>query len=197
MSCNTYGSFAGETFITMANNSTKMIKNLVKGDSVLTLNNPYNNKTTTYANVICLIQIYSDKEFNLITFKKYNDLKIGPWHPIIYNDHWEYPSHITSNVTSEKHNCIYNVILDNGHTILVNNIWAITLGHEYKVGIIAHHYYGSKRIVNDLKNISGCDDGFIQLNTKQFIRDIISNDVIAIKNVHPLYEQPLSFDTPL
>ena len=41
---------------------------------------------------------------------------------------------------------VYNVVLSNGHTLNVNGYWAITLGHEYKLGILAHNYFGSKKI---------------------------------------------------
>ena len=55
-------------------------------------------------------------------------------------------------------NAVYNVVLTNGHSITANGYWAITLGHEYTVGILSHNYFGSKIIRILLVNQDGVLD---------------------------------------
>lgn len=58
---------------------------------------------------------------------------------------------------------VYNLVLDSNHIVNVNGIDAICLGHNYQEGILKHEYYGSQKIIDDLKKISGWDNGMIEI----------------------------------
>ena len=67
--------------------------------------------------------------------------------------------------------CFYNLVLDSGHVVFINNIKCCTLGHNLQGDIIEHNYYGSNAIINDLKTYNGWVKGLINLKDSQFIRD--------------------------
>ena len=71
-------------------------------------------------------------------------------------------------------------ILSNSHTINVSGYWAITLGHDYKVGILAHNYFGSKKIIEDLMHKPGWNDGHVIINDNQFVRDHIDGEIVGL-----------------
>ena len=50
-------------------------------------------------------------------------------------------------------NCdaVYNLILDGGHTIKINQYHCVTLGHGFKEDKLAHPYFGTELVLNDLK----------------------------------------------
>ena len=45
---------------------------------------------------------------------------------------------------------IYNFVLDQGHTVLVNGVECVTLGHKFRDDIVRHSYYGTDRVIHDL-----------------------------------------------
>ena len=51
--------------------------------------------------------------------------------------------------------CVYNVVLDRCHILLVNGIECITWGHDLTAEGVRHPYYGSAAIINDLKQMRG------------------------------------------
>ena len=44
---------------------------------------------------------------------------------------------------------------DEGHTIWINDVECVTLGHGLQDDIVRHSYYGSKRVVEDLRMLDG------------------------------------------
>ena len=172
--------FAGECSVFMTNGLNKKIKDLVKGDMIRSLSNPYDsNSSIVDTKVVCLLKtiILGDKT-DLVTFD--NGLKITPWHPIIYNGEWIYPSQVKQ---AKLQHCyiVYNIVLEEFHTFMVNGVWSITLGHGYNLGILQHGYYGTIAIINDLMKIPGWDTGDIIIDTTCIIRNKTSGEVTSIK----------------
>ena len=60
----------------------------------------------------------------------------------------------------------YNLILKNGHSVKINGIEAITLGHMQKDKIAFHPYFGTNKVLNALKNYKGFKDGKIKIEKK-------------------------------
>ena len=172
--------FAGECSVFMANGSNKKIQDLVKGDMVRSLTNPYDSTSSIVdSKVVCILKtiILGDKT-DLVTFD--TGLKITPWHPMIYNGEWIYPSQIKQ-AKLEDCNIVYTVVLDKLHTFMVNSVWCITLGHGYNIGILKHGYYGTIAVINDLMKIPGWDNGDIIIDTSCIIRSETSGEVTLIK----------------
>tara|TARA_A100001388_G_scaffold277147_1_gene267059 strand:+ start:881 stop:3277 length:2397 start_codon:yes stop_codon:yes gene_type:complete len=173
--------FAGECTVFMANGFNKKIKDLVKGDMICSLSNPYDSKSSIVdTKVVCVLKtfILGDKT-HLVTFD--NGLKITPWHPMIYNGEWIYPSHV-KDAKFEDCGIVYTIVLDGFHTFMVNNVWCITLGHGYNVGILQNKYYGTTAVINDLMKMPGWDTGDIIIDSSCIIRSGTSGEVTSIKS---------------
>ena len=172
------GCFMSDTQVLMSNNSMKSIISLVPGDEVYTLSNPYNaTGQIETAKVVALVKI------NCSTAKKnishIGKLGVTPWHPIIYNNEWVYPNYV-GNLKNINCDAVYNVVLTNGHSINLHGYWAITLGHEYKIGILSHNYFGSKKIIHDLMQIPGWNNGRVVISDNQFIHHHMNRDIIGL-----------------
>lgn len=168
--------FAGECTVSMMNGTVKMIKNLKAGDSVCALSNPYNSEDPVVeTKIVCILQtnIISGKT-DIVTFD--NGLKITPWHPMIYNGEWVYPSSIKESVV-ESCDAVYTIVVDGFHTCMINRSWCITLGHGYNMGILKHSYYGTNAVINDLKKLPGWDEGRVVIDNNSIVRDLVTGMV--------------------
>ena len=176
------GCFTGDSVILLANGDKKLVKDLVKGDRVMTLKDPYGLKHgLSSANVVCILKTITTGNVKLVTTPK--GLKITPWHPIIAHGIWTYPSNIfESNI--ESCNEIYTIMLDNYHTFNLNGSWVIGIGHNYKLGILNHEYFGTNDIITDLMNMPSWDTGIVTINTSQYTRDYATNNIIGIRSTH-------------
>jgi hypothetical protein len=162
----------------LANGNFKLVKHLKKGDKVLSLADPYDIKSgLKEAKIVCILKILTNGSVNMVSTNK--GLKITPWHPIITHGVWMFPGNAFE---SKKENCdeIYSILLDNYFTFNLNGYWVIGIGHSYTLGILAHNYFGSEKIVNDLANDSGWINGIVTIKSSQFVRDYISHNIIGI-----------------
>jgi hypothetical protein len=50
--------------------------------------------------------------------------------------------------------------------------------------VIKHEYFGTDKVINDLKQITGFDKGYIELNIDNFIRDHTTSKIIKICTKH-------------
>jgi len=149
-------------------NNIKKCKEIVKGDMVFT---NYN-----YSKVLCVIKIKCNN--NISNMVMYNEgLTITPYHPIMC-DEWRFPITL---IDSEDVYCeyMYNFVLENKHIIVIGNTMCATLGHGFTDNdVIKHDYYGTDKVINDLKSFNGFDNGLITFDSNCIIRDN-KNNVIA------------------
>ena len=181
------GCFTGDAKILLSDNTQKFVKDLKKGDTVISLVDPYNpNKGTTTAKVICILKTITNGKSNLVTTP--NGLKITPWHPIISHGLWSYPSNLY-NTKVENCNEVYTILLDSYHTFYLNGNWVIGLGHNYMLGILYHEYFGTNKIISDLIKHPEWETGIVTISYKQFVRDYITNEIINI-SINNLNDKP-------
>lgn len=86
-------------------------------------------------------------------------LLVTPWHPVCVEDVWVFPAEIA---VQEDAACpaVYSVLLDSGHALEVGGVVAVTLGHGIEEDAVAsHEYFGSQRVVKDLKGLPGFSCG--------------------------------------
>ena len=159
--------------------SKKMIKDLKRGDQVYSLSNPYNsNSDINTVKVTCLLQTnIINGETHIVSLD--GGLKITPWHPVIYENNWCFPHDIRGSQL-EPCSAVYTVVLNNDHTIMINNMWCITLGHGYTVGVLDHPYFGTSDVINDLRKMPGWDKGHIIINNNNILRNSQTSDVVKI-----------------
>jgi len=99
---------------------------------------------------------------------------ITPWHPIRLNGiQWIFPCSLVSSPTNIICDAVYSFALDKGHTIWINDIECITLGHDFKEDIVRHSYYGNQRVIEDLRILDEQQKctGFIEIQPKWMIRN--------------------------
>jgi len=148
------GCFAGHNTVQMADGTTKFVKDLVKGDQIASLD----GETAT---IRCVVRT--------ATFQGQTDmceldggLLITPGHPVRLQGNWVYPRDVVQRKVVDCE-AFYNLVVDQGHTAVVNGIELILLGHDYTEGILKHEYLGTQRVINDLKQLPGFTQGLVHL----------------------------------
>ena len=181
------GCFHENTTIVMHDYRTKKIKDIKKGDKLL-------DKDNKISTVICLIKMKCENNkcfFSNIKGIKGN-LLITPYHPIIdvkypstigktdYN--WVFPYTIPSICNFVECEYIYNLVLENNHNFIAENIVCVTLGHNFNSNfVISHNYLGSNKVIEDLSKMIGYQNGLVYLEGNYIERDEITNRIIKYK----------------
>lgn len=96
---------------------------------------------------------------------------------------WIFPCSLVPSPTNIVCEEVYSFALDQGHTVLVNDIECATLGHEFKEDIVRHGYYGSKRVIEDLKVLDQGQrcTGFIEIEPTWIMRNQRTGLVCSIR----------------
>jgi len=109
-----------------------------------------------------------------------NGILITPYHPIYMHNRWLFPNSILP-VKTAFIDTIYNIVVDNYHNIIINYVPVITLGHNLNANnITKHDYFGSTKVIDDLKNYDGFENGLIECNKMETIRDEETTQIIKI-----------------
>lgn len=58
---------------------------------------------------------------------------------------------------------IFNLVVDTDHIAIINGVETILLGHSYSQGILRHEYYGSQRVIDDLRRLPGFEAGLVEI----------------------------------
>lgn len=74
---------------------------------------------------------------------------------------------------------MYDFILEDVHTISVNNTICVTLGHNFQDDVVKHEYFGSDNVVHDIEKLSV--DGYANITQEYFTRDPITKQINGIK----------------
>ena len=166
--------FAGSCLVKMMDGSKKRVDSIVKGDVVLCNHLGQSSKVRCILKTLC-----TDGRADLVLTD--TGLLVTPWHPILFNDKWEFPIYI-DDYQCENFKCeaVYSFLLENGYTITINNTVCITLGHNLTGEVISHPYFGSKRVVEDLVRLSGWDNGLITITPDRIQRDPVTSIIIGI-----------------
>ena len=163
------GCFDSNCLITMSDNSKKMLKDIKKGDEILSLKDHNNSQTVTYTKILCVYEtIMVHKTCILVTLE--TGLKITPWHPILTPSGWKFPSELKK---SNIENCesIITFVLENNHVAFINDYPCITLGHNFKNEVLEHYFYGTEKVIECLEKMPGFKNGHVKNKSRNIIRD--------------------------
>jgi hypothetical protein len=139
--------------VKLANGASKLVSEIKKGDLIATLNGS--------AKVNCVIKFATkNKEAKLCQI---GGLQITHHHPIQVDGAWVYPGDIVEAKTMTC-DAVYNMVVEENHVAIVNEVPVILLGHNYTTGILKNEYLGSNKVVEDLKQMPGWSEGLIKLN---------------------------------
>lgn len=162
--------FDGNCTILMADGSLKFVKDIKRGDKVVS--NGY------VATVRCIVKtICNNGKGYLACFDK--GLRITPWHPVRISGQFEYPHNLTE-VYEQECPAVYSFLLDKGHTIFINDIECVTLAHGFEDPVAKHNYFGTISVVNDLQKMQGWNEGLIELKEGCVQRDPTTGLIIKL-----------------
>lgn len=131
------------------------------------------------AKVICVINTIITK--GLKSMVHINGLEITEWHPIIdKNNTWIFP---VENYEAKIINIdmVYNFILDTKHIITINGTQCCTLAHGFTDNaVISHPYFGTNKIIEELSEIEGWQNGNITISDVDFYNN--GDIIVGIKH---------------
>jgi hypothetical protein len=142
------GCFHGDSQVRMADGTRKSMSQLRRGNMVWT---PAGDATVR-ALVICHTSQLTQSICTL------GALRITPWHPVLVDGVWTFPCDLVP-ATNVALTTVYNVLLDSGHVLDVENILCVTLAHMMTGPVIEHDFFGTQKVVRNLESASGWEDG--------------------------------------
>lgn len=173
--------FDGNCSVTLANGSFTLVKDLRKGDLVLSKDSNSTSSMLGVAEIVCVVKTSFEAGRTLLCELE-NNLFLTPYHPVrLHGNHpkgelgWAFPCDVASAYVRErKCEAVYSFILNNGHSMFVNGVEALSLGHGVTADKIAkHEYFGTKKIIEDLQTIHphGFAHGLVHFTSESMLRD--------------------------
>jgi Mg-chelatase subunit ChlD len=92
-----------------------------------------------------------------------DNLVIHPYHPVYSMTKWVFPNTIVKEKVIPL-DYWYNVVLEDGCGLYINNTLVITLGHGLTENGAFHPYYGTQLVVADLKKMDTDNSHYITFN---------------------------------
>jgi hypothetical protein len=88
---------------------------------------------------------------------------------------------------------VYNFALDQGHTLLVNDVECVTLGHGFKDDVVRHSYYGTRRVIEDLSRLNSeqNNSGIIEITEETLLRNKQTGLVNGLRQIDTQYQQQI------
>jgi hypothetical protein len=172
------GCCIGNSGVLMANKTIRAIQDIKKGDRIFTCD-PNNYNETPISEVECLVytESYGEEELLSTISNQSVSLSLTPYHPVINSitDKWIFPKNIAA---PQVRRCrgVYTIVVKNRYPIIVQGFTYATLGHQITGEVIGHPFFGSERVINDLKKINTYDEGYVHLNKEDYKRE---NDIVV------------------
>lgn len=156
--------FDGESMVKVPGGSIKA-KMLTKGMDVWTVNK---HNVPMVTKVLCVVKTKTQN--NECAMCDINGMYITPYHPIKLYGKWVFPETV-ANVYVNNIDYVYNVVLESGHILTINDVKVCTMGHDFNDNdVIAHPYFGSNKVVDDLKKCEGWNNGLVTFYNLQIER---------------------------
>ena len=162
------GCFAAGAKVLMADGTQKEIQLLTKADVVWTPAGP--------ANVVALVECgrYSYAQ----TMCNVNGTRVTPYHPCRSKNStiWFRPIDMYS-YTECFMQTVYNLVLSSGHVIDIGGLEYVTLGHGFDDDVVKHSYFGTNRILDDLKKRPGWESGKVVYVNLKVRKNSVTGDI--------------------
>ena len=169
------GCCIGSSGVLMADKTIRPIKDLKKGDLVLTCD-PNNVDETVISPIECLVftKSYNEEELLSTVSNKATSLSLTPYHPIVDTKNYQWTFPISLNAPQvRKCEGVYTVVVQNRFPIIVQGFTYATLGHGITGEVIGHPFFGTERVINDLKKFNTYSYGFVNLEKINYKREEI------------------------
>jgi hypothetical protein len=166
------GCFHGDCKVLMADFTRVAIKDVQPGSLVWTPSGP--------ARVIALVTCNTTNKSQPMS--QIDGLSITPWHPIHVKGVWQFPASLFF-YTERMLQTVYNFVLDSGHIVSVEGFDCITLGHGFTEPVAAHEFFGSQRVIDDLKKLPGWAEGRPTFTNLVAVKDPVTDMICEWRDV--------------
>eukprot|EP01084_Bolivina_argentea_P250338 419381_1 len=141
----------GDGMVLLGDGTKKAIKELSVGDEVSVLDrlpNGVSNGRRT-ATVKVKIESVVNRKYEMVLVNE--RLWITPYHAVLNSNasEWHMPCQL-SEIKERFVSSIFNFVLDGGHVLCVNDVWACTLGHDLSGAVIGNPIWGSSQVMHDM-----------------------------------------------
>jgi len=126
----------------MANGSSKRVQDVVKGDHV-------RSGTGRIAEVQCVVVAMCEGSVNDLV-ELDGGLRLTPYHPVRIAGKWHFPGSLGV-VALQSCPAVYNFVLASEHSIVVNGVTCVTLGHGLSEPVVQHPFFGTSLVIQDLR----------------------------------------------
>jgi hypothetical protein len=148
--------FSGDAIVELATGE-KRVRDLTKGD-----------KLVDGGLVECLVETIENG--SICEAVIINDVTLTPYHPIHVNGKWVFPIDV-GEVIHVPVDSWFNLVLKGNKIVRLNGIEAITLGHYMTEDCLAHPYFGTNAVIQDLQRNEGYWRGHVKRPPMDVIRD--------------------------
>jgi len=97
-----------------------------------------------------------------------NTLSITPYHPVYINK-WYFPINLRKGKEIECEE-MFTFVIDNRESVIIEDYIFATYNHQMKGEVIEHEYFGTEKVINDLKNFETYKYGYVNLTKDMFKR---------------------------
>lgn len=161
------GCILGSCIIKLAEGFSKPLIDIKKGDTLIDGSKVICNLITKFHGEMC----------------KIGDLAITPYHPIIFKNQWQLPIDIViankdddpikfQIIKAPEPNWVCTLVLNKNHVINAEGYRCISLGHGFTEEVLKHEFFGTDKILNNLRELRGWERGVIRLKGYKLQRDI-------------------------
>lgn len=161
--------YAPECMVTLDDGSKYPVGDIKKGMFVHTKYGPAEIKLVIVSRV---------KNHHTMMCHFNTGLKITPYHPIIYNNTWVFPSDLVEPIDTRTP-VVISIVLDKYHILTVDNIETVTMGHNLTEPVVSHSFFGSPQVIEQLSTHPTFDSGTIILSEECIKREPNTNMVIG------------------
>jgi hypothetical protein len=143
--------FSGECLVAMHDGTSILVKEVKKGDVV-----------KGGATVVCVVKTEPARKVDMT---RVGDLLVTAWHPMRGDaGQWVFPCEVEGAETvAGLCDAVYNFVLDRCHEVTVGGRDLVTLGHGLTGPVVAHPYFGTREVIEDLEMSSGWAKGLVRL----------------------------------
>ena len=166
--------FHGLSKVLMYDYTIKNVSDIKKGDSVKLSNG-------TRGIIECVVKTILTDQIELITLNE--NLHITSYHPVKIENQWYFPKDVSyGNPCKISCNEIFSFVLskDKSHGMIIGDHECATLGHGISGNIIGHLFFGTEKVIDNLKESQSYQSGIVILKQNSVIRNSITDLVEKI-----------------
>ena len=173
------GCCARGSHILLKNGSIKKVEDIKYGDEVVTIDIKDRKFIESSSKIECVVntKCYDNKEFMVeLEGGSGNKLKITPYHPVFsstfLHNKWVFPFDISSSRPKEI-DCkdMFTFVTKNRKPVVIEDYIFATYGHHLKGDVIEHDYFGTEKVIYDLKQFDTYQFGYVHLKKNMFVKN--------------------------